>query len=87
MTYASIAGPSLVKTTGPCTWFASPSDIAYTYQWFVNGVPAGNATDTFVRSNNATGFTLKVTIKDLAGGSASGSLAVKASSTAKTCPI
>jgi subtilisin family serine protease len=58
----TIEGPSPVPASTFCTWIAGASGGTepYSYQWTVNGSPAGNGTNTLGISTPGSDFTISV---------------------------
>jgi hypothetical protein len=65
----SITGPSLVPARRYCTWSAGAwgGTEPYSYKWTINGVGAGNGTDTLSITTPASNFAMTVTAIDANG--------------------
>ncbi|HEV3050265.1 MAG TPA: PKD domain-containing protein, partial [Longimicrobium sp.] len=85
----SMGGPSSVKPNTQCYWWASASGgtPGYSYLWSggLYGSPSG--TDYYAYSPSSGSFTVKVTVTDALGATATATKVVTVSSLARPCPI
>lgn len=72
------SGPNPVPAATYCTWVAGASGGAepYSYQWQVNGSPAGDGSNTMSITSPGTDFTITVTATDAHGLSGSASVLI-----------
>lgn len=82
----SIDGPRYVTAYSTCTWIAAASggQPPYTYQWFLDGSPAGTE-QSFTYTAGTTFFRLEVWVNDAASGSGSSRLTVDIDPNAEPC--
>ncbi|OGT95630.1 MAG: hypothetical protein A2083_00040 [Gemmatimonadetes bacterium GWC2_71_9] len=86
LTGVSIDGPRYVTQYSTCTWIADASggQPPYTYQWFLDGSPAG--TDgSFTYTASTLSFRLEVWVNDAGGGGGSSQLTVDIDPNAEPC--
>lgn len=82
----SIDGPQFVRAHQTCTWIADVTggQWPYTYQWFLDGSPAGTE-QSFTYTAGTTFFRLEVWANDALGGGDSATLTVDINSHAPNC--
>lgn len=83
----SIGGPSSIRSNTTCYWWANVTGGTGTLSYSWSGGTTISAVDSEYYARSSSNFTVRVTVSDSNGHSASASKAVTVSSSAGICPV
>lgn len=82
--WATIVGPSEMRPSDTCHWYASTNVSGAVYQWSVNGITVGSSADLYY--STASNFTLDLLVwNSSSGAGAEDSRSITVSSTSAQC--